>query len=277
MPSLAHLSDVHFGKIDLAVVRALIAELNDRKPDYVVVSGDLTQRARKRQFLDAKAFLDQLPTPLLVIPGNHDIPLWNPWRRYVAPLAKYKKYITTELNPTLSDKNVCVLGLNSTRPLSPRLHGFWKDGAISERQLVDLSLRASKAEPGALKIVTAHHPMIAPPQLAVHLPDIVRGAAKALMTFATCGVELILGGHLHRAYQGDAAEAHRVNGRVIYSLQAASATSTRLRGEANSYNWITWDEATVYVEVRAWKDNAFIDGQRIALARRRDSLLSTGK
>ena len=274
MPTLAHLSDVHFGAIDDRVAGALVAELRERGPDYVVVSGDLTQRARGEQFALARAFLDKLPRPLLVVPGNHDVPLWDVIRRFTRPLSRYRKLISGDLNPTLGDARVCILGLNSTRPLSWRLHGFWKDGAVSDRQLGDFALRASRAQPGAIRIAVAHHPFIAPGGSDDNLGDVIRNAPAALATFATCGVELILGGHLHRAYHGDACAVHKVNGRIIYSIQAASATSTRLRGEANSYNWITIDDHQVAVAVRAWSTTTdipagggFTDGQTTVLPR----------
>src|SRR5215471_9311717 len=96
---LAHLSDLHFGTEDDAMVKRLLAELAALQPRLIVVSGDLTQRARRRQFAAARAFLDRLGAPHLVLPGNHDIPLYDVGRRIASPMGRYRQMITRELDP----------------------------------------------------------------------------------------------------------------------------------------------------------------------------------
>ncbi len=103
MRTIAHMSDLHFGRTDSTVVKALITFVNEIKPDLVAVSGDLTQRARSWQFQEARAFLDALPKPQIVIPGNHDVPLYNVFARFVSPLDKYRRYITDHLCPVYVD------------------------------------------------------------------------------------------------------------------------------------------------------------------------------
>lgn len=97
MRTIVHLSDLHFGRVDLTVVAALIETVTKIKPDLVAVSGDLTQRARSHQFKEARTFLDKLPTPQIVVPGNHDVPLHNVFARFLKPLTKYRRYITPDL------------------------------------------------------------------------------------------------------------------------------------------------------------------------------------
>jgi 3',5'-cyclic AMP phosphodiesterase CpdA len=121
MHTLAHLSDLHFGCIDHTTVRPLIDTVQKIKPDLVAVSGDLTQRARSAQFREARAFLDALPGPQIVVPGNHDVPLYNLFARFLRPLSKYQRYITDDLEPFYADAQIAILGLNtaSTNTTSP--------------------------------------------------------------------------------------------------------------------------------------------------------------
>src|SRR6266478_4554390 len=113
MRSIVHLSDIHFGRVDAAVVGPLIEAINQIAPDVVAVSGDLTQRARSHQFKEARAFLDSLPRPQIVVPGNHDIPLHNVFLRFAQPFRKYRRYITDEMRPFYADDEIAILGVNT--------------------------------------------------------------------------------------------------------------------------------------------------------------------
>src|SRR2546421_2446886 len=115
MRTLVHLSDLHFGRVDERLVEPLIAAVTEIDPDLVAVSGDLTQRARSHQFIEARAFLDALPQPQIVVPGNHDIPMHNVYARFFQPLDKYRRYITNELQPFYADEEIAVVGLNTAR------------------------------------------------------------------------------------------------------------------------------------------------------------------
>ena len=103
MRTLVHLSDLHFGRTDPALIEPLLASIAAIAPDLVVVSGDLTQRARAAQFAEARAFLDRIAQPRIVVPGNHDVPLYRVWERFLSPLGKYKKHIGSDLEPTFVD------------------------------------------------------------------------------------------------------------------------------------------------------------------------------
>src|ERR671938_935858 len=110
MKKIVHLSDLHFGRIDAGLVEPLVAAVNEAQPTLVVVSGDLTQRARSQQFEEARAFLDRLPKPQIIVPGNHDVPLHNAYARFFQGLNKYKRFITDDLEPFYSDTEIAVLG-----------------------------------------------------------------------------------------------------------------------------------------------------------------------
>src|SRR2546423_11611694 len=117
MRKLIHLSDLHFGRVDPVLIDPLIRVIREVAPDVVAVSGDLTQRARSYQFQQARFFLDALPKPQIIVPGNHDIPLHNVFARFLEPLTKYKRYIAEDLNPIYEDEEVAIVGVNTARSL----------------------------------------------------------------------------------------------------------------------------------------------------------------
>src|SRR6266849_6643362 len=150
--TIAHLSDIHFGTVDPAILAPLIDAVRELAPHVVVVSGDLTQRARTEEFLAARAFLDRLPQPQVVVPGNHDVPLYNVYERFVERLERYKRYITPELEPCYVDDEIAVLGTNTARSLT------WKGGRINPRQIARIKERICIIDARVTKIVVTHHP-----------------------------------------------------------------------------------------------------------------------
>src|ERR1051325_5294938 len=145
--TLAHLSDLHFGRVEPAVLEALRRRLRALAPDVVAVSGDLTQRARARQFREARAFLDSLPRPQVVVPGNHDVPLYNVFARFVAPLAGYRRVIGEDVEPGFVDDEIAVLGINTARSF------VLKGGRVSESQLARLREALGRLEGARTRIV----------------------------------------------------------------------------------------------------------------------------
>jgi 3',5'-cyclic AMP phosphodiesterase CpdA len=255
---IAHLSDLHFGRTDPDVVRGAIDAVNRLKPDLVVVSGDLTQRARSHQFRAARAFLDRLPQPQIVVPGNHDVPLWNLFARGLSPLRKYRRTITRDLEPFFADDEIAVLGLNTARSLTI------KDGRINRHQIDVAVARFSAGAPHCLHILVTHHPFDQPDK--GDAGDIV-GRAVMAMTAIGNRVDLILSGHLHLA--GSDSSAQRYPGSGALLVLAGTATSTRRRGEANAFNLLEVDGTTLTLQRHEWipAQGTFAEAQQQAFTR----------
>ena len=160
MARLIHLSDLHFGAHEPQLVAAVEARVNEEKPDLVVVSGDLTQRARTEQFKEACEFLDRLREAghdVLAVPGNHDVPLYDVIRRFLSPLTRYKRYIDDTLCPLHELPGVTVLGINTARSLT------FSDGRVSREQMDFIRETFERTDPNALRVLVSHHPLFALP------------------------------------------------------------------------------------------------------------------
>jgi 3',5'-cyclic AMP phosphodiesterase CpdA len=248
MRTLVHLSDIHFGRVDWATLKPLIAAVNKAQPDLVAISGDLTQRARHTEFLEARAFLDVLPRPQIVVPGNHDIPLHNLYARLVGRFDKYQTYISKDLEPFFIDDEIAVAGINTARPTT------WKGGRINSEQLRRAHDRLAGADRGQLRVVVTHHPFELPE--GMRASALVGRAHMAMNRFAECGADLFLAGHLHLGYTAHTAARYNIAGHSALVVQAGTATSTRGRGEANSFNIIRIDTDDIAVERILWNASA---------------------
>lgn len=248
MRKLVHLSDLHFGRVDDALLGPLADAVNELRPAVVVVSGDLTQRARSEQFREARAFLDRLPRPQIVVPGNHDVPLWDVASRFTRPLEKFRRFITDDLEPFYEDDELVVVGINTARSLTR------KYGRVNERQVANLRERLCSYAEEVTKVVVTHHPFDLP---AGHDErEIVGRARMAMETLAACGADLLLAGHLHVGHTGHTAERYKISGHSALFVQAGTATSTRGRGESNSFNVIRVKHPHMQVERRIWQTEA---------------------
>lgn len=247
MRTLVHLSDIHFGRVNAEVVQPLIASVHALAPHAVVVSGDLTQRAKTREFKAARAFLDALPRPQIVVPGNHDIPLHNLFRRFYRPLKKYRRYITDDLAPVYQDAEIVVAGVNTARSLTV------KGGRINEAQIDRIGQQFCTLPETVTKILVTHHPFDG---AQIHHRDIVGRADEAVPVLANCGADLLLAGHLHVGQTVNTALRYGTGANSALVVQAGTATSSRGRGEANSFNLITIDGDTVSIERHEWLANA---------------------
>ena len=256
MTRIAHITDLHFGADDPAVVTALAAEIAADRPDLVAISGDLTLGARRDEFRAARAFIDALPVPVLAVPGNHDITPYRLFERFTHPYARWQQEIGVQTEPSWQNDQVVVVGLNTARRIG--LHWDWSRGRVTSRRLKYLLDRLAAAPPTLARIVVAHHPLL-PPEALPGTP-VVYGARRALAALAAAGVRLVLAGHLHRGYARLASLAPD----APLILQGSTATSTRLRGEPNAYNRVTMAaNGDPSVEVRIWNGRAWETQERV--------------
>jgi len=247
MRTIVHLSDLHFGRTDPALIEPLLAAIEAIRANVVVVSGDLTQRARKAQFEEARDFLARIRSPQVVVPGNHDVPLYRVWERFLSPLGKYRRIITTDLEPTYIDDEIAVVGVNTARSLT------FKDGRINHEQMASIRRRLAPLGQAVTKIVVTHHPFDLPDQAGD--VDLVGRARAAMDVFAQCGVDLLLAGHFHLSQAG-ASERDEIAGYAALVVQAGTATSTRGRGEENSFNVLRISNEAIVVQRWAWHADA---------------------
>jgi 3',5'-cyclic AMP phosphodiesterase CpdA len=245
MRTIVHISDLHFDHVDAEVLPRLTELIGKARPDVVVVSGDLTQRARAREFAAARAFLDTLPTPQIIVPGNHDVPLYNVIARFFSPLDNYTRHITSDLEPFYRDHEIAVLGLNTARSLT------FKNGRINEEQVQRSCTRLLPLSNSVVRVVVTHHPF--------SLPDNsddsrVGRAAMAIEGFAKCKVDIILSGHLHATHAVHGVDHYGGIDHSPLLVQAGTATSVRTRGEDNSFNILRIERPQVEIDRLTWDE-----------------------
>lgn len=256
MSLLLQISDTHFGTERPPVVESLLRLVREQAPKLVLLSGDITQRATREQFARAARFVERLGgVRVLAIPGNHDIPLFNPLLRLVAPYARHRRVFGHELEPEHACPQWLVLTLKTTRR--------WRheDGQVSRRQVERVAARLRQATPGQLRLVVVHQPVAVPPQAG--RVQLLHGRERALQAWAEAGADLVLGGHIHLPYVLPLHERVEGLARRLWAVQAGTAVSDRVRHEAgNSVNLIRSEEAATgggracVVERWDWRDAA---------------------
>jgi 3',5'-cyclic AMP phosphodiesterase CpdA len=244
MRTLVHLSDLHFGRVDPAILAPLVKFIDEVKPDVIAISGDLTQRARTAEFMSAREFMGAIPFPQIVVPGNHDVPLHNIFSRFARSLDRYSRYITPDLQPVFSDAEIAIVGVNTARALT------WKDGRINRRQLEKLRATLQTVPPERTKIVVTHHPFDLP---AGASGRVVGRSRLAMKTLAECRVDLLLAGHFHIADTSQTAKRYKMPGYSGIIVSSGTSTSTRGRGQPNSFNVIQIDRPNLTIERRTWR------------------------
>jgi len=256
VPVIVHLSDIHFGAQLDELAESLVADIWDHCPDLVVVSGDLTQRARRDQFTRARAFLDRLPAPVLTVMGNHDVPLFDLPRRLVSPTGRYQTYVTPSLDPIFDLPGLVAVGLDSMPAWR------WKAGHVSSRQ-ADLARDTLGRSPkGAWRLLVTHHPVL-PANLSA-----LRGRQHLVDACDQAGVALFLSGHTHTA-RVDVVTIGADGRHHALAVIAGTAISSRTRGTANTYNVVRLMRpmgvgATVTVEIRQAKRSVWVAGPTLA-------------
>lgn len=247
MSTLLQISDTHFGTEQAPVVQALTLLAHQQRPDVVVLSGDITQRATPAQFRAARAFADRLGAPLLAVPGNHDIPLLDLWTRLRRPHARYIAAFGADLEPVHRSHDMLVVCVNTTRA--------WrhKNGEISAPQVERVAQLLAGAAPAQLRVVVVHQPVAV--TRARDEINLLRGRALALQRWAAAGADIVMGGHIHLPY----VKALQGLARPLWAVQAGTAVSARVRdGVPNSVNLLRWGDGATpgCCQVEQWDFSA---------------------
>jgi 3',5'-cyclic AMP phosphodiesterase CpdA len=258
--TILHASDLHFGKpYDAAVGRAFMAAAHETRADVIVVSGDFTQRAKEREYREARAFLDELPrVPLVVTPGNHDVPLYRVAERLLDPWRNYRKWISEELDTVTRVAGAVIVSLNTAAPRRAIVNGRLRPEQLD---FARSAFEATATSPGSARILVAHHHLAPAPDYEGDKP--LPGARGILDELEALEVDLALGGHLHRAYIGNSLDVYAGIDRSHGIIIAQSGTTTSRRGRAreqakNSYNVIRVQND--HVEITHFMHFAEVDG-----------------
>ncbi len=221
----------------------LAAEL---APDLVVVSGDLTQRAKPLQFQQARRFVDGIGTPTLAVPGNHDVPLYRFWERLLAPFGAYRKHFSPELEPVYRDDRMLVVGVNSAHGLT------FTQGRIGGARLRRLERQFSEASSGTLKVAVIHHLLVTPPSFEKQ--EVMVNSQRTARVLSRCGVELVLSGHYHQAFIASTEEFYPTGGPDVLVLASGTSTSSRGRAAEHGKNsCFSIDVETSEIAVTHWR------------------------
>ena len=252
MPRLVHLSDLHFGAHEDRLVLAVEQRVDELRPDLIVISGDFTQRARTEQFKDACKFLQRLQHSgheVLGVPGNHDVPLYDVLRRFLSPLARYRRFIDDNLCPFVELPGLAVLGVNTARSLT------FKDGRINRQQVTFIRETFSRTSADAFRVLVTHHPLFAL-KIADQTAPAIGRQELAIDAIEEAGVDMLLAGHNHHASSHSASDlVTRAGGALV--VQAGTATSTRVREQGQSFNSIDVVDGSVMITVNVWQGKAF--------------------
>lgn len=230
MTLLLQVSDPHFGTEQSPVVHALERLAHALRPDVLLLSGDITQRARRSQFRRARAFVERLRVPAVVaIPGNHDIPLFNLAARLFWPYANHRRAFGRDLEPEFGDDDVLVLAVNTTR---------WYrhvDGEVSAAQIERVAQRLVQARPALWRIVVVHQPVAVTRATDQH--NVLHGHEAAVRRWAAAGADLVVGGHIHLPFVLPLHNHWTGLQRALWVVQAGTAVSSRVRAAVgNSVN-----------------------------------------
>jgi 3',5'-cyclic AMP phosphodiesterase CpdA len=227
MTRVVHISDLHFGNNDESLLAPLQQAIAVLAPQALVVSGDLVEHATESEFRQAKEFLATLPTPQIIVPGNHDLPFYNLIERATLGLERYKRLITPDTAPEYRDAEIAILGANTSR--------VWpiRGGSLSSRQLQRLEDQFAALPESLTRVLVTHHPFDLPP--GQHSNLIVGHARRSIAGLAPF-VDVLLAGHIHLSSTGSTATRYKTQGHAVAFIQAGTAVSRRDKGEKNSFN-----------------------------------------
>jgi len=255
-------SDLHFGKPHLPRVAAAFHELVRRVgPDVIVLAGDFTQRAKVSEYRQARECLDALPAvPVIVTPGNHDLPLYRIYERLFAPFRNYRTHIASDLDNAIRVEGAAFVALCSAEP-----HRAIVNGGLGGRQLAFAARIFQGCSPEDVRILVTHHPLAYPPDGGSD--NILPESGVLLDSFRKMGVELILSGHLHRSY------VVKSSGGAIAHVHSGTAMSNRGRMAEkgkNSLNVLEIDAREIVVTPYWFEDDQdrFVARAPTSIARR---------
>ena len=229
MTRLALLADLHFGSVPVGLTETLKTALTTVAPDVIVVAGDLTMRSRRREFTDAQTWLKTLTAPLMLLPGNHDLPFWNIFERFSSPFARYAKATAAPLMPVFEDDCCFILGLNTTASWQPHLQ--WQEGTARRADVLAAEKLMAAIPAEKVRVVATHHPLFTVEGLPRARP--ARRFANAIDMLTRQNVEMLMHGHLHQQY----AMPMRHGSKEFLAIGAPTAFSSRVRGEPNGF-WV---------------------------------------
>jgi 3',5'-cyclic AMP phosphodiesterase CpdA len=239
---ICHLSDIHFGCENAAALEGVLTWLDEQRPDAVVVTGDITQSGRRREFEAAREWLAAITPPVACTPGNHDTPYWDLIARLISPWARYGRFFGPESFADTTSAGLAIAAVNTARGMQPRAN--WSKGQIRRRD-AEAALKALDGRSGALRTVICHHPLME--VTGGPMTGRVWGGRDASRLLAEGGVDLVLTGHVHMPF------AHPLpfgDGRT-YSV-GASTLSLRERGCPAGFNAIEVDPECIRVTALGW-------------------------
>jgi 3',5'-cyclic AMP phosphodiesterase CpdA len=250
MKKIVHLSDLHFGTENPEIITAILNDIDTIVPDLVVISGDLTQRARSVQFEAAADFLNKINFPKIVVPGNHDISFWNIFRRFFKPLKRFQKHISNDEFPIYRDEEMIIVGVNSARSLT--IMG----GRISEKQIQHLKKIFCNTPEPRFKGIVIHHNLIPSPKVQTHK---LLGRGELLISeLKSCGADIIFSGHIHKFHSADVQKYFKDSDSILI-VQAGTASSSRVRGENNSYNYLEIEPDKITINIMRFNGSIFVE------------------
>jgi 3',5'-cyclic AMP phosphodiesterase CpdA len=250
---LMHISDLHAGPpFRLKLAEQVAREAHELKPDLLVVSGDFVQRADfVNQWQVIAAYLKTLPEPRLVVAGNHDVPLFNPYNRLFRSYTRYKRYITPDLNPVFEQPGLAVVG-------GCTAHGRTIDGGyLSREQIATMERHLSRFPEGTCKVAVLHHHVVNPP--GNEHRNMISNADEAVQLLDRCGVELLLCGHIHVSYVGNTLDVRPNLRQGTIICQSGTTTSRRGHGREkgkNSYNVIEIEDTVIRIGQHMFLEDA---------------------
>ena len=263
MRTIAHISDLHFGRTKTSLEKALKVIIEERSPDLIIVSGDITQRATALQFHAARKFISSLSCPIFMVPGNHDVPLYSVWRRFFRPYTLYRRYISEDLEPQYEDEEMVVVGVNTVRIFKIM------EGRVNIKQMARVKAVFAAALPNKIKILVSHHPFNMP---LGHRKSPLARARLFWKSQIDTEIDLILSGHLHDTLGLYSDRAYKIATPGPLLIQAGTAISTRYRKEANSFNIITLSSNRIAID-----RYEYVQGKQIFMRKKNERFVRQGK